>query len=257
MTEENPPLDLERFLELHTDLPREGPGCDTATQEALARLQPYLPADPQVLDIGCGPGRQTLVVARVTGGRVDALDAHRPYLDRLEATIGQAGLGRRVTVHEASMFDLDDFAPESYDLIWSEGAIYIIGFADGLRRWRKWLKPGGVIAVTECTWLTDTPPAAAAAFWNENYPDMGTVATNRARAERQGYQVVDTFTLPAAAWWDDYYTPLAARIADFRARYAADAGWRDILDLSEAEIDLYRRHGDSYGYVFYLLRRVT
>ncbi|HYD29905.1 MAG TPA: class I SAM-dependent methyltransferase [Azospirillaceae bacterium] len=248
-------MDIERLFKLHEDLPRQGPGADAVTQDALTRLKPYLPADAKVLDIGCGAGAQTMALARVTGGRIDALDVHRPYLDQLQARVKEAGLGYRVKAHEASMFDLDDFEAGSYDLIWSEGAIYIIGFADGLRRWRKWLTPGGVMAVTECSWLTDDRPQEAARFWAEGYPSMGTIDENRATAERQGYRVLDAFPLPSSAWWDGYYTPLAERVAAFREQHAGDAEWAEILDLTAMEIDLYRRFGDSYGYVFYLMRR--
>ena len=47
------------------------------------------------------------------------------------------------------------FEEEELDLIWSEGAIYNIGFERGLNEWRKYLKTGGYVAVSESSWFTE------------------------------------------------------------------------------------------------------
>ena len=127
-----------------------------------------------------------------------------------------------------------------------------LGSAEALRRWRFLLAPGGLMAVSECTWLTDDPPEEPRLFWQTNYPAMGTVSENRHRAEGAGLEVLGNFALPASAWWEDYYTPLLHRIAQLRPAAAGELS--GVLDETEQEIDLYRKHGDSYGYVFYLLR---
>lgn len=235
---------------LHRDLPREGPGDDGCTKEALRRLPP-LPAQPVTIDLGCGPGRQTLVLARALHTRVIAIDLHQPYLDQLRRDATDQGLSPLIETLRMDMGALD-ILPGTVDLIWSEGAAYILGFEESLRRWRPLLKLGGLMAVTECSWLTDRPPEEAKIFWSHGYPGIGTVAENRRRAEALGLEVLDTFALPASAWWNDYYTPLLARIE--RLRPAADRDLKDLIEETEREMDLFRRHGDSYGYVFYLLR---
>ncbi|HEX8440921.1 MAG TPA: class I SAM-dependent methyltransferase, partial [Archangium sp.] len=156
-------------------------------------------------------------------------------------------------IRRADFGALED-APGSVDLLWSEGAIYILGWAEGLRRWRPLLRPGGLLAVTEVTWLTDSRPEEATAFWREAYPSMGTVTSNSAAAREAGFEVLDTFVLPASAWWDAYYRPLQARIESLRARAQEDAELATAIAETEREISLYARHGASYGYVFYLLR---
>ncbi|HYH20532.1 MAG TPA: class I SAM-dependent methyltransferase [Azospirillum sp.] len=249
-------MDMDRFLTLHEGLPRQAPGSDAITQDALRRLRPYgLPDDPMVLDIGCGPGRSLMMLARVTGGRVTGIDVHPPFLAEAQRRINDAGLGRRAWAERCSMTDLGGYPPGMFDLLWGEGSIYIVGFGEGLERWRHLLKPGGLAAFTELTWLTGNPPAEARAFWADAHPRMATEAANRAAAERAGYRVLDTFTLPPSAWWDEYYGPLEARIAEIRERAPRDEDWAAVLDAEQAEIDLYRRFGASYGYVFYLLRR--
>jgi cyclopropane fatty-acyl-phospholipid synthase-like methyltransferase len=235
---------------LHQGLPREGPGDDSCTREALRRL-PAVRDHAVVLDLGCGPGRQTIVLARMLNTRVIAVDLHQPNLDQLRLSATAEGLSHLIETRCADFGTLD-VPPSSVDLIWSEGAAYILGFEESLRRWHPLLSPRGLIAVTECTWLTDRPPEKARIFWREGYPAMGTVDENRRRAKAAGLHVLDTFVLPSTAWWDDYYTPLLDQIE--RLRPTADASLTRLLDETGREIELFRRFGDSYGYVFYLLR---
>jgi len=238
------------FFRLFEGLPRQGPGSDACTREALRRLPP-LPPEPRVLDLGCGAGRQTLVLAEVLRTEVVAVDLHQPFLDQLEVSARGRGLAHLVETRRVDMGALD-LPPASVDLLWSEGAIYLLGFEDGLRRWRPWLAPGGLAAVTECTWLGEMRSAEVSAFWREAYPAMGSVADNLARAERAGFEVCDWFALPPSAWWDDYYTPLLQRIEDLAPH--ADPALAAVIAETEHEIDFYRRHHEVYGYVFYLMR---
>jgi SAM-dependent methyltransferase len=244
-------MSREALLTLHQDLPREAPGDDAATHEALRRLLP-LPPHPVVVDLGCGPGRSSLVLASALNVRVVAVDLHQPYLVQLERGAIALGLAHLIEIRRADFGSLD-LAPGSVDLIWSEGAAYVLGFAESLRRWRPLLKPRGVMAVSELTWLADQPPREARIFWDRAYPSMGTVQENRRRAESVAFELLDHFVLPASAWWNDYYTPLLARVE--RLLPGADAELAALLAETVGEIELFRRHGDSYGYVFYLLRR--
>jgi SAM-dependent methyltransferase len=238
----------DAFFRLFVGLPRQGPGSDACTREALRRLPPLPPA-PRVLDLGCGAGRQTLVLAEALQSKVTAVDLHQPFLDQLSASARARGLADLVETRCADMGALD-LAPGSVDLLWSEGAIYLLGFEAGLRLWRPLLAPGGLVAVSECSWLTDAPADDLAAFWRAAYPEMGTVERNRARARSAGFKPLDWWPLPAAAWWDDFYTPLERRLAAL----AGDPALAAAIAETRREIDLFRRHGDRYGYVFYLMR---
>jgi serine/threonine-protein kinase HipA len=243
------------FFRLHEGLPRQGPGSDAATREALARLLGArgapLPPSATVLDLGAGPGRSALVLAEALGTRVIAVDRHRPFLDQAAGAARARGLP--VETREGDMTSPPGVAPGTVDLLWAEGAVYVLGFRSGLARWRSLLVPGGLAAVSECSWLGDTRPAAAAAFWAEAYPAMGSVESNTAAARAAGYAVLDTLVLSRDAWWDEYYGPLAERMLALAPR--ADAALAAAIEATAREIGLYRRHGDAYGYVFYLLRR--
>ena len=244
-------MSLSALFMLHQGLPREGPGSDACTREALLRL-PALPSNPRVLDLGCGPGKQTRVLARELQRRITAVDLHEPYLQELRNAAAREELSDRIDTRCWDMANLP-VEPGTVDLIWSEGAAYNLGFENALRLWRPLLKPSGAMAVTDCTWLADTPAAELRAFWDAAYPEMGTIAVNRARAEAAGYRVLDAFLLPSQAWWTDYYTPLQARIILLRPTAGADLA--AVLDDAEQEISLFERHHASYGYVFYLLPR--
>lgn len=140
-------------------------------------------------------------------------------------------------------------------MIWSEGAIYIIGFEKGLREWKRCLKDYGIIVVSEFSWLKDDAPQEPVDFWTEAYPEADTIEGNKMKAELLGYEVIDTFVLPEAGWWEDYYIPLEKKIAVLREKYKGNQDALDILQGTQTEIDLYRNYSDYYGYVFYILRK--
>ena len=67
------PLLTNPFLTLFDGLTQQGPGSEASTKKALSLL-PTLPPNPRILDVGCGPGRQTITLAKETGGKVVAVD---------------------------------------------------------------------------------------------------------------------------------------------------------------------------------------
>ena len=73
---------MEYFYELFVGLPRGGPGDNESTRKAFAYLKD-LPSEPLILDIGCGPGMQTLELAKISNGKIIALDNYQPFLDIL------------------------------------------------------------------------------------------------------------------------------------------------------------------------------
>ncbi|MCE6961727.1 methyltransferase domain-containing protein [Cereibacter sphaeroides] len=227
----------EAFFTLHSDLLREGPGDEESLGWALSQARP--PRDGRVLDAGCGPGADVEgLLAAVPEGQVVAVDQHRPYIDELAARLDVDARLLAVTG--------DMMQPEGmFDLIWCAGAIYHVGVTEALRRWRPHLKPGGRVAFSEIAWRVDNPPLEARDFW-QSYPAMTDREGVLARVEATGWRVLADRWLPEAGW-AAYYEPLAARIAHLRAE--ALPALADVLTQAEAEISLWRRHGDSYGYL--------
>ena len=249
------------FYRLYEGLPRQGPGGDAHTLRALGVLGP-LPPSPRVIDMGCGSGRQTLVLARALRTTILALDNHPPFLEDLNRRAADAALGGQIETLFADMGSLESpgtgrrderLRPGAFDLLWSEGAIYILGFENGLRAWRSLLAPGGQLAVSECSWLVTEPPGEVRSFWQAAYPTMGSIPENCETARKVGFEVLDAFPLPASAWWDEYYSPLLARVRELEP----DARGNEVLAAAIAEVhqevELFERYGATYGYVFYVL----
>jgi len=240
------------FFEIHTDLPREGPGRDKYTARAF-RMLPRLES-PRILDIGCGPGGATMELARLSGGHVIGIDIHQPYLDRLSQKIEEAGFSDRVEAVNCSMFEMP-FPEESFDVIWAEGSIYLVGFERGLKEWRRLIKPNGFLVVHEVTWLRSKPPQEITDYWQQLYPAIKTVAENLELIANFDYDLIGHFTLPEDAWWTEYYGPLEERLGELRRKYADDADALAVLDEEQREIEMYRKYQQWYGSVFFVMQR--
>lgn len=247
-------MEIPFVFTMHEGLPRQGPGSNACTRKAFSMLT-NLPARPEILDIGCGSGMQTIELARTCPScRITATDIHQPFLADLVRRAASAGLGDRITTVRASMDDLP-FSDASFNVLWAEGSIFIVGFKEGLLSWRRLLRPGGYLCLTESVWFTEGPSPEAAAFWNDCYPAITTVAANRAIAEDAGYKVVATFPLPASAWWENYYVPVLKRIDDLRPKVTGNPEAKAQIEFAEREIAVYREHGNEYGYEFFILRK--
>jgi ubiquinone/menaquinone biosynthesis C-methylase UbiE len=243
---------MDIFFEVHCDLPREGPGDNASTRKAYSLLT-GLPPKPRILDIGCGPGMQTVELAKISGGTLVAVDTHTPFLDALRGSAAAEGVTEHIDIQQASMFDLQ-FPEHSFDLLWCEGAIYIIGFGEGLRTWRRLLKEDGCVAVTELSWIKTNPPSEIVTYWKENYPAIRTIAENLQTAADAGYLVIDHFILPDSSWWDNYYHPMEKRIAMLREKFRGDEAVQKDLDGHQEEVEMFRKYSEWYGYVFYVLK---
>lgn len=244
-------MSMKYFFELFEALPRQGPGCREASLQALSRIK-GLPAKPAVLDIGCGCGMQTQILAETLKTRVLAIDNHRPVLDRLAQAAAARGL--EIETRELSMIDMP-FEPASFDLLWAEGSIFIIGLARGLKDFARYLKPGGYLAFSEMCWFEAEPPAEIRAYFDKVYPDLRPVEVVREMAEASGYTVIDCFKLPDSAWWDDYYTPMLKRIEVLQQQNAGIAEAEAVYAACKEEAEMFRRHSASYGYAFFVLQK--
>ncbi len=240
----------EVFWALHSGLPREGVGSDATTRTLLDLAAPLTPS-PRALDVGCGPGRASLVLAGA-GARVTAVDLHEPFLHRTRAAA--AGAGLRVAVERASMTALPH-PDDTFDLLWCEGAAYLMGVDRALRAWRRLLRPDGALVLTDAVWTTADPSGEARAFWAQ-YPDMRDEAALVTGARAAGYDVLATHLLPDADWTDEYHRPLAAAVeAVVGALPDPDPATAEVLAEARREIDVRQAHRTEFGYLALVLRR--
>ena len=252
MTQDSDPQ-MALMFSFYEGVQRKGPGSEASTLKALSMLG-GLPPKPRIVDFGCGSGVASLVLARATQGIVTAVEIHQPFLHQLEAQAATEGLTESITTVEADMGD-PPFPDGSFDLVWSEAAIYNVGFEQGLKRWRRLLRAGGFIAVSEVSWLCEAPPREAVDFWTTEYPAMTSIEENVGKLRSAGFEPVGHFILPPGDG-ENYYGPLQERLAVFRLEKSGNAEAQAFADSLQREIDVWKEHGDNFGYVFYLGRAI-
>lgn len=241
--------------EMFMNLPREGPGDNEETRRALSVLG-FLPRGLKVLDIGCGPGEQTIELARKINGRITALDINQMFLNELKRRAKFAGVLEKIDIINGSMFSMG-FPDASFDIIWAEAAIYIIGFENGLREWKKLLKNGGYIVVSDMCWSRDDMddiPHEIRSFWEREAPGMNTLSIKKAIVDKLGYKLLDCFMIPESAWWKNYYGPLEERIGQLKKKYSDQPEAIELLDNCLVEIEMFRKYSDYYGYYFFVMQ---
>ncbi|MBN1508668.1 MAG: class I SAM-dependent methyltransferase [Sedimentisphaerales bacterium] len=253
---------MEFFYEIFdASLPRLGPGDAASTKRALDALSctgvlhektskgvPW-----RVLDIGCGNGAQTIELAKHAPGTILAIDNHQPFLDELHRRAEAAGVRGRIELALKDMRTLTaDDGP--FDLVWSEGALFVMGFREGVAACHSLLEPGGGLAVSELCWLRSDPPAECRAFFAGTYPAMADIDANLAAIRACGYDVIEHFVQPESVWWEPFYFPLQDRLHVLRERYADDGEKLSMIESIQKEIDIYRKHSAYYGNVFFVMR---
>ena len=198
-------FDFDLIVEYYANVQRQGPGSPEVTKKALSFVD-NLCDESRIADIGCGSGGQTMVLAQNAPGTITGIDLFPTFIDLFNSNAASLDLHDRVKGEVASMDKLS-FQEEELDLIWSEGAIYNIGFEKGLKERRKFLKAGGYIAVSEASWFTDERPAEIEEFWADAYPGMDTIPNKVAQMQNAGYIPIASFILPENCWTEHFYEP--------------------------------------------------
>lgn len=243
-------FDFNLICEYFSLLERQGPGSPEITIKALSFID-NLADESQIADIGCGSGGQTMVLARTTTGKVTGIDLFPMFIDLFNKNAQKHNLQKRVKGMVGSMEDLP-FQPGELDLIWSEGAIYNIGFKRGLNEWAKFLKKGGYIAVTEASWFTSERPAEIESFWRDAYPEIDTIPNKVAVLQDAGFIPVATFILPDNCWTEQFYIPQVKAQELFLKKHKGNEMAEQLIANERREAELYAKYGYYYGYVFYI-----
>ncbi len=219
----------ETIFQVDKDLIREG--LNKYTRKAFHVL-PELDK-PRILDVGCGSGVPTMELASLSNGQIVGLDIDQLLLDRLKRKIERAGLSGRVKTMKCSMLDMD-FPEESFDIIWAEGSISIIGFKKGLEEWRRFLKPNGFLVV---------------------HDEIGNITGKLGHISNCGYELLEYFTLDEDIWWIEYFGPLEKQINEIRAKYANDSKALMALDDGQREIDMFKKNPRLNCSAFFVMRK--
>jgi ubiquinone/menaquinone biosynthesis C-methylase UbiE len=189
---------------------------------------------PRILDVGCGSGVPTMELANLSNGQITALDVDQASVDRLSGKIEKAGLSGRVKAVRCSMFDMD-FPEETFDIIWAEGSIAVMGFERGLKQWSKFLKPGGFLAV------------------HDERRDIG---EKLEQISDCGYELLGYFKLDEQTWRKEYFAPLRKLVDQSRTKYADDPSALALLDKEQQEeLDVFNENPASCCSVFFIMRK--
>lgn len=248
-------LQLQLLVDLHRHALRQGPGGEAETRQALklAGLDRSRPL--KIADIGCGTGASTILLAKELDAEITAVDFLPEFLDELQTRAKDHGVAERVTPLTGSM-DALPFSDEAFDVIWSEGAVYNMGFEAGVSAWRRYLRPGGKLVVSEITWLGATRPLEIQSHWESEYPEIDVASAKIGILERHGYSPVAYFFLPPHCWLENYYRPMQNRFEVFLERHDRSDQAKAIVEAEKHEITLYEKYGDCYSYGVYMAKKI-
>ena len=188
---------------------------------------------PRILDIGCGSGIPTMELARLSQGEIIALDIDQSALDKIARRIEEAGLVERVQAVKCSMFDMD-FADESFDIIWSEGSIYAIGFEKGLKEWKRFLTPGGFMVI---------------------HDEQGNVREKLEQVDSCGYELLGYFLLSQDTWRREYFNPLEKLVNEFQTKLSDDPKSSEELHQAQEELEMFRKNPERNSSVYFIMKR--
>lgn len=246
--------EFELLVDLHKGANRQGPGGDAETEKAIGLAGIDRDAPLKIADIGCGTGASTLVLARLLNAKITAVDFLQDFIDVLASRAQSDGVEDKITPLCASMEQLP-FDDEAFDVIWSEGAIYNIGFEKGVADWKRYLRPCGLLIASEITWITKSRPAELQNHWNNEYSEIDTASAKIKVLEENGYTPIGYFVLPEHCWLDNYYESMRKKFNAFLGRHGDSEEARGIVEAERHEIDLYEKYKAYFSYGVYIARK--
>jgi ubiquinone/menaquinone biosynthesis C-methylase UbiE len=246
---------LQLLVDLHVNNKRQGPGSDETVRKILSILNIDKNSELEMADIGCGTGASSIEILKNTNFKITAVDFLPEFLEKLDAVAIEQGFDNRIKTVEADMGNLP-FQDEQFDLIWSEGAIYNIGFKKGVAEWKRFLKKNGYMVLTEITWLKNDTPEEIKNHWNTEYPEIDFAENKKKILRDGGFELIDYSVLPENCWIDEYYTPLENGFDNFLERNSNSEDARKIVEENKREIELYKKYKDCFSYGVYVAKKV-
>ncbi len=241
---------FQALIALHQGLERQGPGDKEFSRQILSNLE-GLPENPQIADMGCGAGAGTLLLAEKFRTNIRAVDFSRDFLDELDVRAKQEELDQFIETIECDMGKIN-WAPKSVDLLWSEGAAYILTFGGALKAWRPLMADNGIAVISELSYFTDKAPEPLKEYMKKMYPTIKSESGNAEVAKALHFEVVDILRLPSRSWWTYYYDPLKENIESQKG--SKDPTMQVVIDETEKEMQLFEKYAEFYGYSFYILK---
>jgi len=257
MDQENKPahdFDIDLICEYYSNFERQGPGSPETSIKALSFID-NLNRLSQIADIGCGTGGQTIVLAQQTTANIIGIDIAPIMIEKFNDNMIKNNLQNRIKGVVGSMDNLS-FKKEELDMIFSEGAIYNIGFERGLNEWNKYIKQDGYIAVSEASWFTENRPSEITDFWMNAYPEIDTISNCISKIQKAGYIPMASFIIPEYCWTDNFYKSHASFQDVFLNKYPGNKAVEKLIADERYEARMYNEYKKYYGYVFYIGKKI-
>lgn len=236
------------FYIAYRDLDRLSAGSENTTLKALDKIDLPTSGELNILDIACGVGSSTLLLAKYfKNSTIESFDLFKHYVDRLDEKILENNLTDRVFTYCMDMRD-PDFANGEFDMVFCESSIEIIGFEKGLSEWKRLLKPGGYMVVSDVSWLKK-PSKESQKFWKNTYDEVASIEEKISKIRELGYEFVDYVIVPKEDWIE-FHKKLEKNLNSLKGDKSAE---KFITQLKN-EMKIYERNSDDYTYVFYIMK---
>ncbi len=196
------------------------------------RLIPKI-KNPEILDVGCGTGVPTIELAKLSNGHVTGIDIDESLLEILRIKIKDLGLTNQVSVLNESIKTMS-FQEESFDIIWSEGAVFVIGFEKSIYSWRKFLKPNGFLVL---------------------HDDIKGKTKKLGLIGKYGYKLAAEFDLSFEIWWNEYYSSLEKLIEKYKDKYPIDSELRSEIESDRNQVKMCKSTPEVVSSFYAILKK--
>eukprot|EP01028_Stygiella_incarcerata_P002345 TRINITY_DN143_c1_g2_i3.p1 TRINITY_DN143_c1_g2~~TRINITY_DN143_c1_g2_i3.p1 ORF type:complete len:253 (-),score=72.65 TRINITY_DN143_c1_g2_i3:39-797(-) len=251
-------MDLEALFTFFKGVEHKGPGVDSFTRTLASLCSEFDPKIERIADYGCGSGSSAIQLAKVFKGDdviVDAIDICSDFVEETKANAAAMGVGEKVNAFVADIVT-PPHEPESLDLLWAEGSIFVPGFEKGLITWRDYVRKGGLVVVSDTCWTKADPEEEIKSFWDSISPGVDLPETKAAIARQAGYQVIGFLEAPRCGF-DDFYVAFSKRLEEVKAdpELKNFPGMAELIKADEHEMEMYNLYGRSFNYFFFILRK--
>lgn len=201
--------------------------------------------EPEIANLVCGTGEQAMLLAKeYKNSHITAVEEDALYFSSIKAKAKKNQVHDKIITLSSPLTELP-FEEESLDLILSEGAFEELDFGKRLLHWRKYIKPGGYLAMSELCLLTDKElPGELYDYFHNAYLDreLETIDYHIAQAKESGFKLHTRLILPDDCWFA-YFDSMKEGMGKLFG-----------TDMDE-ELQFYLNYKEYFAYVYFVLRR--